>query len=152
MTSPTFGQLPDGPSTFLREWMRAGGILFILLWLTLPLLFAPPPRQIHVRPFAFPGQSCQDWRPILNGRERLPDFLKPWFIDPAVITEPCTQLTDKDPSPMEHPQRYIENLDGIAILDPSLSQCGSDEASSGGIRYLMIMCSPLPTTYDALSW
>jgi hypothetical protein len=149
---PRFLQLPKGPSPLLREFAGTVFLVFLATWVGLPAFFAPPVEPIHMRPLALPHQSCKDWEAIINGRSRLSKFWASVFTDAGTITETCTQLGLADANPFENARKYIRSGEGMAALDPAKSECGSDEARSGAERYYLIVCSPNPNTFNALSW
>ncbi len=149
--APLFVQLPQGSTPFLREFAATLFWIILVTWVGLPAFFAPPTPPIHMRPLALPGQSCQAWDGIIYGRSRLSNFWASAFRDSGMIVEECAQLGVADPTPIQNPQEYIRP-DGIAVLDPSRSECGSDEARNAAERYYLIQCSPNPATFNALSW
>ena len=120
------------------EWLIS--ILFVI-WATMPLLFEPPRESIRFRLLAPPGLTCEDWNPIIRGRE-----------DPAAIVEGCTQLSPADPDPLENPRHYIQPGEGIGDLVSSLSNCSSGETRRAADRYYLIVCSPNRNTFNVLSW
>src|SRR5262249_23256703 len=52
----------------------------------------------------------------------------------------------------QNPEVYARRGEAAALLDPTRSECGSDEGRAGNERYFWILCSPNPQTYDATSW
>jgi hypothetical protein len=152
MFGDSFAKMPRGPSLFLREFLWLAMTIILVTWVGLPLFFDPPKEPVRFVVLARSPLSCEGWEPIVGGRDRLSDFWGSVFKDPGTIVEPCKQLEPSDPDPIANPRFYIKTGQGLAVLSSVRSNCGSDEARSEEERYYLIVCSPSPSTYDALSW
>jgi hypothetical protein len=149
---PQFVQLPGGGGPFLARFVAVLISIFLVVWESLPFCFDAPTEPVHIQPIALPGQSCAAWEPIINGRSTLSAFWAALFRAPGTAIGKCKQLVEGDDDPRTNPGKYIRSGDAMAMLDPTIPECRSDEARGGVERYLLILCSPNPATFGPLSW